>query len=142
VDVPYEVIINDTVWVSTQEILPTPTILSNDNVVEIVSSREDAVFFYTLDGTEPELYSAKLYTSPFEITSNCTVKAIAVLVSEIVSADIVDGIKQHKLNVVWRRYIRSDGVETETPSQGVNIVITKYDNGLQTVSKYVSKGGS
>ena len=45
-------------------------------VVATLSTLNDAPIYYTLDGSEPTVASA-LYTSPIEITENCTLKAFA-----------------------------------------------------------------
>ena len=48
----------------------------NAKVVKLLHSRENAVIYYTLDGSTPTKNSTR-YTGPFELTRNTTVKAIA-----------------------------------------------------------------
>ena len=55
----------------------TPTFTKNGNVLTISTTTENATIYYTLDGSTPTRQSTQ-YTAPFEVTHNCTVKAIAV----------------------------------------------------------------
>lgn len=59
--------------------LPLPVISVNDNEVSIVCEVADAAIHYTIDGSEPTADSP-LYTGPFMISENCTVRAIAICV--------------------------------------------------------------
>jgi hypothetical protein len=45
--------------------------------IELSSTKQSASIFYTLDGSTPGL-SSKKYTSPFTISSNCALKAVAM----------------------------------------------------------------
>ena len=49
-----------------------------DTTVTISSSEEGAKLYYTLDGSDPTTESTE-FTEKFKLTSNCTIKAIAVL---------------------------------------------------------------
>lgn len=67
-----------------EETVPTPQISvlktgSNTYQVSIIAS--EGVVYYTLDGTEPSCASTKsyIYTAPFEVEGEYTIKAIAVL---------------------------------------------------------------
>ena len=44
-----------------------------------VSSSSQGDFYYTLDGTDPTKENGTLYTKPFEVVRNLTVKAVAVM---------------------------------------------------------------
>lgn len=65
--------------------------------VELSSTSQSAQIYYTLDGTTPGA-SSKKYNSPFTISSNCTLKAVAVAsgnTSQVISRmyTFVQGIK-------------------------------------------------
>ena len=67
-----------------KETVATPTITPNggelkygNNTVSIACDTDGATIYYTIDGTEPTTSSTK-YTGAFTLTSNATVKAIAV----------------------------------------------------------------
>lgn len=61
----------------TQQPCATPTITQSGNTVTIACSTDGADIYYTTNGSTPTTSSTK-YTAAFDITSNCTVKAIAV----------------------------------------------------------------
>ena len=64
-------------YVSHQQVSAAPSISCNNNVVTISASASGAKIYYTTDATNPTIAST-LYNAPFEITSDTTVKAIAV----------------------------------------------------------------
>ena len=55
----------------------TPVIASNGNRIGMSTTTEQAVIYYTLDGSEPTAESA-VYTDSITVTQNCTIKAIAM----------------------------------------------------------------
>jgi hypothetical protein len=69
--------------------------------IELTTMAENADIYYTLDGSTPGINSKK-YTSPFTISSNCTLKAIAISdknSSQVINRiyTFVQGIKSAKL---------------------------------------------
>ena len=54
-----------------------PEIVVNEQIVTIGGLEPDALYYYTLDGSEPTIQSIQ-YTGPFEVAKSCVVKAIAV----------------------------------------------------------------
>ena len=64
-------------------------------------------FYYTLDGTDPTKENGTLYTEPFEVIRNLTVKAVAVMDkhfnSTITSREITDVSRTFYVNKVWYR---------------------------------------
>ena len=59
------------------ETVDNPIITIANNIVTLTCSTENAVIHYTLDGTDPDASSA-IYTSPFTLSDNTTIKAIAI----------------------------------------------------------------
>lgn len=58
--------------------VPTPVIsVSTEHILTINCKDKDAKIYYTLNGAEPST-SRDLFTSPIELTENCTIKAIAI----------------------------------------------------------------
>ncbi|MDO5447819.1 MAG: chitobiase/beta-hexosaminidase C-terminal domain-containing protein [Prevotellaceae bacterium] len=96
---------------SKQDITPTPApqiIVGNGNRMATIAFYDDVVnaaIYYTIDGTEPTLEST-LYTEPFTVTTDCTIKAIALgegyLLSATSSADVVmlDQLPVPSINVL------------------------------------------
>lgn len=59
------------------ETVDNPVITIANNTVTLTCNTENAVIHYTLDGTDPDASSA-VYISPFTLSDNTTVKAIAI----------------------------------------------------------------
>ncbi len=61
---------------TTNNYVPTPQISFMDGEVTITCAQDDAVIYYTLDGSNPTEESLR-YTAPFTLDHNAVVKAIA-----------------------------------------------------------------
>lgn len=59
------------------ETVDNPIITITNNTVTLTCSTENAVIHYTLDGTDPDA-SSTVYISPFTLSDNTTIKAIAI----------------------------------------------------------------
>lgn len=59
------------------ETVNNPIITIANNIVTLTCSTENAVIHYTLDGTDPDA-SSTVYTEPFTLSDDTTVKAIAI----------------------------------------------------------------
>ena len=96
----------------TSEVPPTvdveePVITAADGLVEIIPGADNVQVIYTTDGTEPtyEPLNGTVYTEPFNITVDSTVKAIGVdnngnvsdVVELSVTAPVVSGVKYYKV---------------------------------------------
>ena len=138
VDVPYEVIVFDTISVPTTQEIPAPTIVVDNGIVEILSGAKDAVIYFTLDGTTPVVCEENRYNGPFPVSGDCTISAIAVLQSDAASKEVIDGI-WHPSQTATLRYFRTNGVETETTTNGVNIVYSQTADGKTKVTKRIVK---
>lgn len=131
---PYEVIVFDTINVPTIQEVPAPTIVVDNGNVEIFSGIENAVIYYTLDGTTPAISDENRYTGPFTVSGDCIISAIAIRISEVTSKDVIDGI-WNPSKTATLRYFRTDGVETDASTTGVSIVVSQAADGTQRVSK-------
>ena len=84
-----------------------PTITEADGLVEIIAGSDNAQVIYTTDGTNPtyEPLNGTVYTAPFNITVDTTIKAIGVdadgnasdVVEVAVTAPVVSGVKYYKV---------------------------------------------
>ena len=59
------------------ETVDNPIITITSNIVTLTCNTENAVIHYTLDGTDPDA-SSTVYISPFTLSDNTTIKAIAI----------------------------------------------------------------
>lgn len=62
--------------VKTPYITPEREIIDENQQIRIESDTEDAVFYYTTDGTVPELKEDDQYTEPFYVTKDTTLNII------------------------------------------------------------------
>lgn len=135
--------------------VPTPQISvlkteSNAYQVSIVAS--EGVVYYTLDGTEPSCASTKsyIYTAPFEVEGEYTVKAIAVLDgywdSEIAQDEKIKTVKNpvindhfyNKMTLQWDVVEDASGYVLDiyqgTEKLPENKITTQFINGNETNS--------
>ncbi len=72
--------------------MPKPVISTDNSTLRITTETENAIIYYTLDGTEPN-ENAREYTEPINLYASCEIKAIAVkgkAKSEVVAAEYHD----------------------------------------------------
>ena len=72
--------------------MPKPIISTDKATLRITTETDNAVIYYTLDGTEPN-ENARKYTEPINLYASCEIKAIAVkddVKSEVSSAEYHD----------------------------------------------------
>ena len=72
--------------------MPKPIISTDEATLRITTETDNAVIYYTLDGTEPN-ENARKYTEPINLYASCEIKAIAVngdAESEVSSAEYHD----------------------------------------------------
>jgi hypothetical protein len=65
------------VFIANSVTVAAPVIVSNGAKVGISTTTEEAVIYYTIDGTEPTAEST-VYTDSITVERNCTIKAIAM----------------------------------------------------------------
>ncbi|MBR4070883.1 MAG: leucine-rich repeat protein, partial [Bacteroidaceae bacterium] len=93
-----------------------PVIVVDDAVVTIRCNTAKTTIYYTTDGSEPTEESA-LYTGPFEVDKNCTIKAIAVR-TNYYNSDISTA------QVDYFVYAESIAIDYETVSIRLNESVT------------------
>lgn len=64
-------------YMQTNNIVPVPEISFADGLVTIKELQEEATIYYTTDGSEPSINS-NIYSAPFSMLQNGTVKAYAI----------------------------------------------------------------
>jgi hypothetical protein len=70
----------------TDNIVPTPEIAYENEMVSITCAEEGAEIYYTLDGSEPSKESLR-YTAPFSLKHNAVIKAVAIC-ADMADSDI------------------------------------------------------
>lgn len=99
-------------------------------------------FYYTLDGTDPTKENGTLYTEPFEVIRNLTVKAVAVkdkhFNSEITSREIADVSRTFYVNKVWYR-LTDNSLANEVEVTNGNIA---YEGDVTVPEKVSIQGDS
>ena len=121
----------DTLWRTDAPALPEPTILYDGHKVTIVSTAEDAVLYYTLDGTKPVSSTALRYDEPFVVTDDCVVTAVAVQTSPAASRGIDTSLQYLRSEVVCRRLYSVDGRASTHPVG----TVTVDENGKKQYNK-------
>ncbi len=92
---------------------------SADSTLTITTTTEDAVIYYTLDGTTPTIQSAK-YEGPVKLMQNCTVKALAVktdLFNSVISEAPINWFTVKTPRITFNGKYTS--IETETPGTAI-----------------------
>lgn len=94
-------------------LLTEPAITRNiDNVVTLETSDNDAVVYYTVDGTEPNEFSSR-YDAPFTLNDKGVVKSIAY-----------DPVSKKKSDVAMKEFdLPKDYYKILWPAEGVNKLI-------------------
>ena len=137
-DIRFEALV-DTFYISDYEDLIAPIITLNDAMVDIAPNITGITIYYTTDGSIPTSASKK-YTGPFDAIDGMVVSAIAVIESKMTQKTIsVSGIEGTSSRVKAYRFFNESGMELMIPSQGINIVLTEYDDGSRTVTKMYVK---
>lgn len=134
--------------VATPDKAATPEIttatVDGKTLVKISTETEGASIYYTLDGTEPTVTSTLYQDGGVAVASEVTVKAIAIkhnyYASDVATVKVtpsgVEDVEAVK-SVLCRKYVSTAGVESATPFDGLNVVVTIYDDGSQSVEKKV-----
>ena len=115
-----------------KETVATPVITPNggelkygNNTVSIACDTDGATIYYTIDGTEPTTSSTK-YTSAFTLSSNATVKAIAVK-SGWNNSDVASASFTYTVETVATPTITPNGGELKYGNNTVTIACATAD---------------
>ena len=115
-----------------KETVATPAITPNggelkygNNTVSIACDTDDATIYYTIDGTEPTTSSTK-YTGAFTLSSNATVKAIAVK-SGWNNSDVASASFTYTVETVATPTITPNGGELKYGNNTVTIACATDD---------------
>lgn len=124
----------------------TSATVDGKTIITITTDTEGAAIYYTIDGNDPSTSSDQYKEGGVELTKagEFTVKAIATkhnfYASAIAVAKItvmgVDDVDASKA-VLGKKYVSASGITSDTPFEGMNIVITLYEDGTQSVEKKV-----
>jgi uncharacterized repeat protein (TIGR02543 family) len=124
-----DVIVHDTLRLSTLQRVDAPFInVTTDGKIELSCEQTNAVIFYTTDGTDPT-EASQLYTEPFVVADGTTIKAIAVLRSEVAKMENV-GIKNARMTAEKGKIYNLQGRQVSKAARGVFI-----QNGKKIVVK-------
>ncbi|MCH4887126.1 hypothetical protein EZV73_06070 [Acidaminobacter sp. JC074] len=99
----------------------------NDKV-ELTTSTEDAKIYYTLNGSEPTS-SSQLYTAPFEVTEDVTIKAVATH----------DTLNNSVIKTIDLKVIDSVGDKTIQEIQGQGHISPFEEKAVTNVTGIVTK---
>lgn len=115
---------------------------SSDQTVSLTTATEGSRILYTLDGSNPSNSSA-VYSAPLVISSNVTIKAVAVkpgyLSSAVVSADYSFKASQPVASVSEGFYTSKQYVSLSTATPGASIYYT-VDGSAPSVSSTLYAG--
>jgi hypothetical protein len=135
--------------VAVPDSLPVPSIASasqGNKQAVVTDSIEGCTIYYTLDGSTPTTKSSSVMAGAnFDLpVGEVTVSAIAAkhnyYNSQVATCSfLVTGVDDNLADktVVGKSYVTPSGVTSLTPVDGVNIVITTYSDGTQSITKKV-----
>ncbi|MBQ9077246.1 MAG: chitobiase/beta-hexosaminidase C-terminal domain-containing protein [Muribaculaceae bacterium] len=144
---PTECIVDQTI-AQTPVITPEGGQITTDDVITITCTTEGASIYYTLDGTAPSAENGILYTEPFSISEDCTVKAIAIMegITDSEIAEAVFTIKTVDPNETTATFDFTDPSSLtpaqETPATSSGIAVNDVVFTAGSVSLTASKGSA
>ena len=136
---------NDTVYldkiveveVSSLQSVAAPIItVDEQGLVTLTCHQTDAAIYYTIDGSEPS-DSSTLYSQSFTVEKGTTIKAIAVLRSQV-AVQTATRIKNAQVSTVASaRYFSTGGKQVGETSRGMKVVVKTLNDGTLKVKKVV-----
>ncbi len=131
--------INPTECTVDNSIVQTPVItpeggqITADTEISISCATEGASIYYTVDGTTPSEENGTLYTEPFTISEDCTVKAIAVMAgltdSEVAEAEFTIIVVDPNAQSVTYDFTNPSSLTPaqNTPASSVGVSVNDVD---------------
>lgn len=130
------------VFIANSVTVAAPVIVSNGAKVGISTTTEEAVIYYTIDGTEPTAEST-VYTDSITVERNCTIKAIAMRQNWFpsqVTSYVVDLFKVSSVTFAQNGYIIS--LSTPTSDAIIRYTLSNGEPGEQTYSTPLTLTGN
>ena len=130
------------VFIADSVTVAAPVIVSNGAKVGISTTTEEAVIYYTIDGTEPTAEST-VYTDSITVERNCTIKAIAMRQNWFpsqVTSYVVDLFKVSSVTFAQNGYIIS--LSTPTSDAIIRYTLSNGEPGEQTYSTPLTLTGN
>lgn len=126
--------------------VPLPEIEAGTSSVDFKCALDGVTFYYTLDGSTPTTASASTTGTVALDKGDYNVAVIAVkhnyypsqVATAVVTATAVNTVASHKA-IERRYYVTPSGLVLDKPATGVNIVVTRYTDGSQSVTKTVGR---
>jgi len=126
--------------------VPTPEICNDEATLWFEDELADVTFYYTDDSTEPNLESWTLTGNERTGLPDGTYEIIVIgtkhnyypsnPVSKIVTLSDVTDLLAGK-EVAKREYFNANGMKSDEPIDGINIIVTTFTDGTRVVTKVI-----
>ena len=130
---PTECTVDNTI-VQTPVIAPEGGQITADTEIAITCTTEGASIYYTIDGTTPSEENGTLYTEPFTISEDCTVKAIAVMAgltdSEVAEAEFTIIVVDPNAQSVTYDFTNPSSLNPAQNTPASNVGVSVNDEGF------------
>lgn len=124
----------DTVYINGGLPLEAPQIvITNEGLIVMSCLQEEAVIYYTLDGTQPDEHALR-YTEPVPVGDAEIIRAVAILRSDF-SEIVPSALPSLNSPVSSRRVYEMNGVRQLSAPKGAYIEVKTLSNGRRIVSK-------
>ena len=118
----------------------SPSTWTNGNVKVTLPTANNYTTRYTTDGSNPTATSGNIYSAPFDVTGNCTIKYVATDGTNITSA------KSKAVTNIDKTVpkVTSELAEHSKTTTSITVKLTAQDvnSGLGKIVWYINKGGT